>query len=254
MTVENFLYIKEIADKGLRINERDAFKFRDLKIKTKVIRPSDGSAYVEIGNTKVIAGVKVMNGEPFPDRPNEGGLIVNFEATELASKYADDRITYSIEVGRVTDRGIRESNLIDLSKLVIEEGKKAHFVFVDIATVNNEGNLFDAANIAALAALLGARYKKNGTDEMVGLPLDISKLAVSHTFAKIGKSIFFDPDAEEENSAEARITIAVSDKVNSIQKGGAGFFTAEEIDLCVGKAFELRENTIKLLMDSTKEA
>ncbi len=251
MSVENFLYIKEIADDGLRMSGRTAFQGRNIKIKTSVILPSDGSAYVEIGGTKVLAGVKVMEGVPFPDRPKEGGLIVNFEASELASKYADDRITYSIEVGRVTDRGIRESNLIDLTKLVLEEGKKALFVYVDIAAMNNEGNLFDAANIAALAALLNARYKRPDSDERFPLPLDNSKLSVSHTFAKVGKSLFFDPDAEEENAADARFTIAISDKINSIQKGGSGFFTAEEIDTCVGKAFEARENTIKVLMDST---
>lgn len=251
MTLENYAYMRELAEKKLRLDQRKEFDSRPITIKNNVIKHSDGSAYLELGKTKVIAGVKVLNGIPFPDRPKEGGLIVNFEASELASKYSEDRINYSIEVGRVTDRGIRESNLIDLSKLIIEEGKTASFVYVDIVCLNNEGNLFDAANIAALRAILNARYKAAGKEEAIPLPLDLSKLAISHTFTKINGTIFFDPTAEEEKVADARFTIGISEKINSIQKGGSGFFTPEEVDFCVEKALNEREKRFKILMENT---
>lgn len=250
MTLENYNYMRELAKRKIRLDQRTELEGRKITIKDNVINHSDGSAYVELGGTKVIAGVKVLNGTPFPDRQNEGALVVNFEASELASNYNDDRINYSIEVGRVTDRGIRESNLIDLTKLVIEEGKTVSFVYVDIVCLNNEGNLFDAGNIAALRALLNAKYKVEGKEETFTLPLDRSKLAVSHTFAKINDTIVFDPTAEEEKAADARFTIGVSEKINSLQKGGDGFFTPEEIDFCVGKAIELREERFKTLMEN----
>ncbi len=253
MTLKNYNYIRGLAEKKLRLDQRKEFEGREITIKDNVINHADGSAYLELGKTKVIAGVKVLNGVPFPDRPKEGSLIVNFEASELASKYSDDRIDYSIEIGRVTDRGIRESNLIDLSKLVIEEGKTVSSVFVDIVCLNNEGNLFDAANIAALRAILNTRYKIEGNEDKIKLPLDLSKLAISHTFTKINGAIFFDPTAEEELVADARFTIGISEKINSLQKGGNGFFTPEEIDFCVGKAIEKREERFKILMNGIKE-
>ncbi|EGD71839.1 MAG: Putative exosome complex RNA-binding protein [Candidatus Parvarchaeum acidiphilum ARMAN-4_'5-way FS'] len=100
MTLENYNYIRELAEKKIRLDQRSEFEGRKITIKDNVIHLSDGSAYVEIGGTKVMAGVKVLNGTPFPDRQNEGALVVNFEASELATNYNDDRINYSIEVGR----------------------------------------------------------------------------------------------------------------------------------------------------------
>ena len=250
MTLENYNYIRELAKRKLRLDKRNEFEGRKISIKDNVIMHSDGSAYVELGNTKVIAGVKVLNGVPFPDRPKDGALVVNFELSELTSNYNEDRINYSIEVGRVTVRGIRESNLLDLSKLCIEEGKTVSFVYVDIVCINNEGNLFDAANMAALRAILNTKYSIEGRDEKLSLPIDKTKIAISHTFTKINGSIFFDSSAEEENVSDARLSIAVSDKINSLQKGGSGFFTPEEVDECVGKAIELREERFKILMNN----
>jgi exosome complex component RRP42 len=253
MSLENYEYVKEIAAEAIRLDERKPIEGRKLTIKNGVINHSDGSAYLELGGTKVLAGVKVLPGEPFPDRADEGGLIVNFEASELCTNYPSDRIMYSVEIARVTDRGIRESNLIDLKKLVIEVGKKVLFVYIDVFALNNEGNLLDACNIAALSALLDARYKIEGQEQKLPLPLDFNKLAVSHTFAKVNNSIFYDPSAVEENVASARLTLGVGEKINSIQKGGSGFFTPEEVDFCTGKAFELKDATKDLLMKQTKK-
>ncbi len=253
MSLESYEYVKDIAKKSIRTDGRKPMDRRRITIKNGVINHSDGSAYVEFGETKVVAGVKVLPGAPFPDRPDEGGLIVSFEASELASKYESDRILYSVEIGRVTDRGIRESNLIDLKKFVVERGVKVLFVYIDIFTINNDGNLFDAANMAALSALTNARFKVEGKEEREKLPLNYDNLAISSTFSKIGESIFFDPNVMEENAANARLTIGISDKINSIQKGGIGFFTPDEIDMCVGEAFRLKQEIKDLLMSRIKE-
>ena len=250
--MDNYDYIREMAKKAMRLDGRKPDERRHLSIKTRVINHSDGSASVELGGTKVLAGVKVLPGEPFPDRADEGGLIVNFEASELANNYESDRILYSVEIGRVTDRGIRESNLIDLKKLVIEVGKKVLFVYVDIFTLNNDGNLLDAANIAALSALVNAKYKIEGSEEKIPLPLNLDKLAISHTFAKIGDVILLDPAVSEENAADARLSIAIGEKINSMQKGGSGFFTAKEVDYCAEIAFARKDEVNSLLTGDVK--
>ena len=250
MALENYVYLKELAKKGLRLDERGYLDRREVNIKTGIINHADGSASVSIGNTRVIAGVKVLPGVPYPDKPDEGSLVVNFEASDLASNYpVADKILYSVEIGRVTDRAIRESKMIDMKKLAIEPGVKSLFVYIDLYAINNDGNLLDAANLAAVAALLTTKYKAEGSETELTLPIDRDKIPFSSTFVKIENRIFFDPNQLEENISDARLTVGVSDAVNSIQKGGDGFFTLEEVDFCVEKAFLMKEKTKALVKD-----
>lgn len=251
MALENYSYLREMANKGVRLDGRGPLDKREIKIKTNVINHADGSASVSIGKTSVIAGVKVLPGEPYPDKPDEGSLVVNFEASDLASNYSmDDKFVYSVEIGRVTDRAIRESKMIDMKKLIIEPGKQSLFVYVDIYAINNDGNLFDASNLAALAALLTTEYKIEGKDEKIKLPIDLNLIPISTTFVKIDNQIFADPNQLEEDIADARITIGVGDGINSIQKGGYGFFTIDEIDQCAQNAISLKEKVKDLLLKS----
>jgi exosome complex component RRP42 len=247
MSIEGDQYLRETAKEGMRLDDRKPLERRAITLNTHVINHSDGSSSVEIGKTRVIAGVKVLPAEPFPDKPNDGALIVNFEASDLASGYPIDRILYSVEVGRVTDRGIRESQLIDTKKLCIEPGKKVLFVYVDVFTINNDGNLLDTANMAALAALLDAKYKPNENSEPVPVPLNKANIAISSTFVKIGDTIFMDPNRLEEDAADARLTVGVGDGINSLQKGGSGFFTLDEVMQCVDNAFIAKSDILKML-------
>ena len=63
----------------------------------------------------------------------------------------------SIELARIVDRGIRESKAIDTAKLCIEPGKKVFVVFVDVYVLNHDGNLIDAAALAAVSALMNTK-------------------------------------------------------------------------------------------------
>ena len=68
-----------------------------------------------------------------------------------------------IEFGRVLDRGLRESGFINWEGLCIEEGKKVWTLFVDIYTINDDGNLMDAAGIGAIAAMKTAKLPTYAT-------------------------------------------------------------------------------------------
>ena len=59
----------------------------------------------------------------------------------------------SIELGRVVDRGIRESGCIDMEALCIVPGEKVWGVMIDIHVLSDGGNIFDACGLAAIAAL-----------------------------------------------------------------------------------------------------
>jgi exosome complex component RRP42 len=248
----------ELLAKGKRLDGRDLDQLRPVRIETAVIEKANGSAKVSLGNTQIIAGTKIATGTPFPDTPDKGLLIVNAEVLPLASAYSEPGPPDedAIELARVVDRGVRESEMIDLAKLVIVEGKTVYSVFVDVNVLNIDGNLFDATSYAVVSALLTAkmpRYKAENneaknTGEMVDVPL--SKVPVSITIARIGNALVVDPTAEEEAVMDARITLTTDDEGNLCagQKGEPGTLSAEQIrtaaELSITKGKEIR-NAIK---------
>ena len=77
--------IVDLLAKGLRIDERKLTDYRDLKIETGLVQKANGSAMVNLGKTKVMTGIKIELGKPFPDTPNQGVLAVNAELVPFAS-------------------------------------------------------------------------------------------------------------------------------------------------------------------------
>ncbi len=246
-------YIIDLAKKeGKRVDGRKFDEYREIKVEYGVSKNAEGSAKVTLGNTVVVAGVKMEIGEPFPDKPDEGILIVNAEFSPIASPEFEPGPPneYAIELARVVDRGIRESGAIDMKKLCISEGEKVWMIFVDIYVMNHDGNLIDASALAAMAALLDAKLPKldeegnvdyhEHTDERV----PVVKIPIAITIAKIGDFLFVDPCKKEEDVMDARITITSTDVINGVQKGGSMGLTQDEIyqciDLAMEKAKELR--------------
>jgi len=229
----------ELLAQGKRLDGRGLLDYRAIKIETGIIPKASGSAKVTIGDTQVIAGVKVETGTPFPDTPDQGLLIVNAELLPLSSPYAEpgppDEGT--IELARVVDRGIRESQMIDVSQLVIKEGEKVYAVFADVSILNTDGNLFDTTSYAVVAALLSAKYTKyefvdgklRPTEVKEALPL--RTIPVSVTMAKIGDSIVLDPTDEEEAVMDARLTLTTDSNGNICagQKGEPGTFSFDQM-------------------------
>jgi exosome complex component RRP42 len=232
--------MNELLAKGKRLDGRGLLDTRELRVFTNVIEKAEGSARVMLGNTEVIAGVKVNLGTPFPDTPDKGLLVVSAEVLPLASPYAEpgppDENT--IELARVTDRGVRESGMIDVGKLVLQEGKWVYAVFVDVSILNVDGNLFDAVSAATVAALLTSKIpkyelKEDGeprkTEEKISLPIQTIPIAV--TMAKIGEYLVVDPTSEEEAVMDARITLVSDDRGNICagQKGLPGSLSVDQV-------------------------
>src|SRR5512136_2006303 len=149
-------YITKLAEQGKRIDGRGFDQYRSIEIETNVVNKAEGSTLVKIGNTQVLCGIKMDIGEPFPDTPATGVMSTAAEFVPLASPDFESGPPRedAIERARVVDRGVRESQVIQLEKLCVTPGKKVWLVFIDIHILDYDGNLFDAASLAALAALL----------------------------------------------------------------------------------------------------
>src|ERR687888_1870146 len=203
-----------------RLDGRDFNELRPLLIETDVIKKANGSARVKLGDSEVIAGVKVETGEPFEGLENKGALIVSAEVLPTASPYIepgppDEEV---VELARVVDRGVRESEMIDLEKLVLVPGKIVYTIFVDCSVLNTDGNLFDATSYATVASLLTAKLPilemkdSKVVDTGQTRPMPVTTVPVSITAARIGDNVIIDPNAEEEGCMDARITISTSDE------------------------------------------
>jgi exosome complex component RRP42 len=151
--------------------------------------------------------------------------------------------------------------MIDLSQLVIEKDKSVVGVFADNVVVDYDGNLFDACSYAATAAILSSKTPKWEIKDDVPTLVEgeesnvpVTTIPVSVTMGKIGNYIIVDPNADEWNCMDARVTITTDSDGNicALQKGGTDGFALDEIikcgELSVKIGAKIREK-LKQVMD-----
>jgi len=233
--------IKEYLSKGKRFDNRKPDEFREIIIETGISKNAEGSARIKIGKTEVLVGVKMNVSEPYPDSPDKGNLMVTAELLPLSSSRFENGPPKfnAIELGRIIDRAIRESKFIELEKLCIKEREKVWTVFIDIYSINDDGNLLDAAGLGAIVALKNTKipkYDKKNEKVLYGelsenkIPL-IKEIPISITVHKIGNNLIIDPTREEEDISETRVTIGSSNGViSSIQKGNEKSLSIEKFE------------------------
>lgn len=248
-------YIKDLVAKEMRADSRKMMDFRKIIIKTGVIPHAEGSAQVDMGNTRVLVGVKMVVEEPMRDTPEQGNLIVSAELLPLASANYETGppSPESIELARVVDRGIRSAESIDVEGLFIEEGK-VWSVYVDIYVLNYGGNLLDASSIAAMTALMSTKIPKYEEGKVIYNErkdrLKISTVITSTTFVKINDKILIDPDRDEEIAADSRLTVVTDgEKLRAMQKGLGGSMRLEEIDVMINASIQ-KSKELKKIMES----
>ncbi len=235
--------ITDLLKQGKRLDGRAHDEQRPLTIETGVIPKANGSARVKLGNTEVITGVKIQPDKPFPDLGDKGILICTAEILPLADPNVEPGPPTEdvIELARVVDRGIRETEMIDLHQLVLLEDKSVVGIFIDSSIIDAAGNLFDACSYASVAAVLSSAIPKYEIKEEVPVLVEgvtskppVQTLPVSVTMARIGDYIVVDPSKEEEACMDARITITTNSEGNicALQKGGDDGFSVDQLLKC----------------------
>ena len=247
-------YLLKLAKNGKRSDGRRFNEYRKIEIETNVVKKAEGSAKVKLGNTQVLAGIKMDIGEPYPDSPDQGVMTTAAELIPLASPdfEAGPPQEDAIELARVVDRGIRESEVIELDKLCIEPGEKVWIVFIDIHILDYDGNLFDAASLAALAAIMTTKVPAERFELGEDYPLPVREPPISCTSVKFNGVVVMDPSLDEEDIAEARLTVATDKKgdIRAMQKGLTGSFTVEEIKKVIKDSIDNGKKLRELLYKS----
>ncbi len=267
-------YYYNLVKNGKRADGRKFDEFRNIEIETGLISKAEGSARVKIGKTQVVAGIKMDIGEPYSDSPEKGVMMTAAELIPLASPdfEAGPPRENAIELARVVDRGIRESEVIGLDKLCIEPGDIIWLVFIDIHIIDFDGNLFDAASLAALAALFNTtvpieRMRPNLERLQEKIPsvktyleenpkdyqLPMNEPPISCTSVKFNDVVVLDPSLDEEEIAEARLTVATDKNgdIRAMQKGLDGSFTVEEIKKIIKTSIDNGRTIRSKLEEST---
>ncbi len=247
-------HVLMLLESDKRLDGRKPLEYREpIEVEYGFAKTAEGSAKVTLGETEVTVGIKMEVGEPYPDMPDEGTIIVGAELLPLSNP--DFELgppgIQAIELARVVDRGIRESETIDFKKLCIKEGEKVWLILIDICPLNDAGNLFDASALAAYAALQNTVFPKFDGEkvsykEKTNKKLQLKNVPLSVTVCKIGNKFIVDPTSEEEKVLDARLTIATTEEgtLCALQKGGECPLTQEEImqmiDIGIEKGKELR--------------
>ncbi len=256
--------ILSLAKKGARIDKRRLDQYRPIKLTLGVAGKAHGSALAEIGNTKVMVGVKVEVGRPFKDMPDMGVLNVNAELLPLASSEFEPGPPdeNAIELARVIDRALREPGVVDLSELVLIPGEKVLVVWVDIYVLDHDGNLFDASMLATMGALLdtmmpGYEVKEDGSVEVTGppRPLPVTKKVVSVTLGVLGNIFLVDPSLEEEVVADGKLVFAFDEEGNlvGLQKSGPAWIDYERVGPAFNLAYSKHKELLEVLERALKE-
>ncbi len=246
-------HLTDLAVNDARIDGRSQWEGRNLEIEHSVLPRAEGSARVRMGDTIVLAGVKFQIMQPYPDRPNQGGLMCSADVRPIAGRNweAGPPSPEAIELGRVVDRGIRESGCIDVDSLCIIPGEKAWQVILDLFAVSDDGNLFDAFALAGIAALRNATVPAERFEVGEDYALPVSKTPIMCSYHKVGGRFVYDACSREELGGDERIhiTLGDDDNVHSLQKGLKGIFSTEEFEEIMTNARE-RTKELRKIVDS----
>ncbi|CAM8910229.1 unnamed protein product [Rhodiola kirilowii] len=238
MTVNEKKFLHAALLQDIRLDGRRPFDYRNLTISFGKV---DGSSEVQLGNTHVMGFVTGQLVQPYRDRPTEGTLSIFTEFSPMADPSFEPGRPgeFAVELGRIVDRGLRESMAVDTESLCVLAGKLVWSIRVDLLILDNGGNLLDASNIAALAALTtfwrpdctlggddGQEVIVHPPEIREPLPLIVHHLPISVTFAFFDNAniMVVDPTHFEEAVMGGRLTTTLNTNgdICAIQKGGVG--------------------------------
>ncbi|KAJ7170658.1 ribosomal protein S5 domain 2-type protein [Mycena crocata] len=243
-------YLERFVAESIRPDGRSFDAWRDVSVNVGSISTANGSALVRLGETTIVCGVKAEISEPELDTPEEGFLVPNIDLPALCSpKFKPGPPSEEAQV--LSDR-LNEvlASIISLRSLVIHPSKAVWVLYVDATCINYDGNVFDAALIAMVAALRNTVLSKATYNEETGLtacsrattvPLQVLKTPISMSFGVFDATLLADPTAFEEPLLDTTISVVVDesgDLVSVVQLGpGTSASGAEDtLPICISAA------------------
>lgn len=207
-----------LKESSLRPDGRPADKLRDIKITRNFLKTAEGSALIEIGNTKVICTASIENKvPPFLKDQKKGWVTAEYSMLprSTATRMSRESVTGRIggrthEIQRLIGRAIR--SVTDLEAL----GERT--IRLDCDVIQADGGTRTASITGAFVALLDAiRYAQENRI--------IDKQPVKNYIAAVSVGIIdgkpmLDLSYEEDASAEVDMNIVMTDSDKFIEIQG----------------------------------
>lgn len=232
----------------------------------------------------VLANVHGDIVSPFPDRPTEGFFYINVELSPMASQNFETGrpSSLSIELAKMIDRSIRDCRAFDTEALAIISGEKVWAIYCDVHVVDCDGNLTDAVQIAAIAALMHFRrpdfsvdlQKNNGNVQNVDtfdvIPLSLHHIPLSVSFCYISNQsdidkkdgaplspiFFIDPTDREEKVMDGTISFTFNSfrELCAVHKNGGAPISTDDILRCAQIAAARVGELVSVLKEEERKA
>ncbi|TDL30067.1 hypothetical protein BD410DRAFT_811430 [Rickenella mellea] len=248
-------YLERFISEGFRPDGRTSDDWRETSLNVGSISTADGSALVRVGDTTIVCGVKAEIAEPELDNPNDGFLVPNLDLPAICSpKFKPGPPVEDAQVlsARLYDI-LLSSCVISPSSLCIHSGRAVWVLYVDATCINYDGNAFDAALLAMVAALKNTRLPKATFDEETGrttvtkktkIPLEIQRSPTAMTFGIFDSThVLSDPTAFEEPLLDTTISVIVDERgeLTGVSQLGLGTSSSDEIiSRCISAAKKRR--------------
>ncbi|MEM4295567.1 MAG: exosome complex exonuclease Rrp41 [Candidatus Anstonellales archaeon] len=205
--------IKLIID-GKRIDGRDYLQLRNISMKVGVLEEADGSAYIEWGKNKILAGVFGPK-EALPKHladMHKATLRCIYSMSTFASLEEHGRMgpnRRSIEISKV----IREA----LENITLTEKFPNTIIDVYIIVLQAEGGTRVASLTAACLALMNA-----------GIPVKMPLAAISA--GKVDGQLVLDLGKEEDNYGQADMPVGYTKNGDIVLLQADGLLKRDEIE------------------------
>ena len=208
----------------LRSDHRTPSQYRDLKI-SRLTHSFNSPINVCLGNTQIFSQINAKLVSPKIERPSEG--IISFQVdTHHLKPMADFNSTnealneFRISINTILEKCLKESHALDTNILCVIPGKIVYKIIIEINIIKNDGNVFDAAVIAALSSWLSFKIPffrvKNGElyyDTFINLTAIHMPVCVSFgIFEKKDEKVEFvvDNTLEEESVMKGMVSICAN--------------------------------------------
>ncbi|KYO47374.1 exosome complex component RRP45 isoform X1 [Alligator mississippiensis] len=238
-------FLLRAIEERKRLDGRQSYDYRNVRVS---FGTDYGCCVVELGKTRVLGQVSCELVAPKPNRATEGILFFNLELSPMASPAFElgRQSELLVKLNRLLERCLRNSKCIDTESLCVVAGEKVWQIRVDLHLLNHDGNIIDAASIAAIVALChfrrpdisvqGEEITVYTPEERDPVPLSIHHMpiCVSFAFFKQGTYLLVDPSEREERVMDGLLVIAMNKhhEICTIQSSGGIMLLKDQVLRC----------------------